>query len=302
MKCVLAIFAALSMVCAQEGLPPTSIGNPVPPELQGIDWVCPMDKDVHSPVPGFCPRCGMKLVPWIPEPDEYPVVLTTSPRVLKAGEDIQLDFKVEEPHTHKPVRDFQIVHDRLFHLFIASQDTTVFVHEHPEFLEDGSFRYHARFPKPGAYRIVCDFYPKGGTPQFILKTLMVPGAGFKLATAQLEPNLAPQHSENLDVELVTEPAQPVAGLRTLMFFRLKPDDGIEQYLSAWAHMLAASSDLIDMIHDHPVLVSDPENGAYKQIQFTIVFPREGVYRLWVQFQRKGVVNTVAFNVPVIQLK
>jgi hypothetical protein len=209
---------------------------------------------------------------------------------------------VEEPHTLKPVRDFEIVHDRLFHLFIASQDTSFFAHEHPEKLPDGTFRYHVRLPKPGAYRVVCDFYPKGGTPQFIPHTLIVPGRGFKLATAQLEPNMAPQHGENLDVELVTEPDKPIAGIRTLMFFRLKPDDGIEQYLSAWAHMMAASSDLIDMIHDHPVLVSDPENGSYKQIQFSMVFPREGVYRVWVQFQRKGVVNTVAFNVPVIQLK
>lgn len=99
MKYVFAILAAVSLVCAQEGAVPAPVKSPVPPELQGIDWVCPMDKDVHSTTPGVCPRCGMKLVPWIPEPDEYPVVLTTNPRVLKAGEDIQLDFKVEEPHT-----------------------------------------------------------------------------------------------------------------------------------------------------------------------------------------------------------
>jgi hypothetical protein len=30
----------------------------------------------------------------------------------------------------------------------------------------------------------------------------------------------------------------------------------------------------------------------------MLFPRAGIYRVWVQSQRKGVVNTVAFNVPV----
>jgi hypothetical protein len=87
-----------------------------------------------------------------------------------------------------------------------------------------------------------------------------------------------------------------------MFFRLKPNDGIEPYLGAMGHMMAASSDLIDMIHTHPFLVYDPREGDYKQIQFNVIFPRTGVYRVWVQFQRKGVVNTVAFNVPVSELK
>ena len=42
-------------------------------------------------------------------------------------------------------------------------------------------------------------------------------------------------------------------------------------------------------------------GGYKQIQFNMIFPRAGIYRVWVQFQRKGVVNTVAFNIPVKNL-
>jgi hypothetical protein len=90
-------------------------------------------------------------------------------------------------------------------------------------------------------------------------------------------------------------------MQTLLFFRLKPKDGIEPYLGAMAHMLAASSDLIDLIHDHPVQVTEPANEQYLQIQFDVIFPRQGVHRVWVQFQRKGVVNTVAFNIPVKQL-
>ena len=30
----------------------------------------------------------------------------------------------------------------------------------------------------------------------------------------------------------------------------------------------------------------------------LFFPRPATYRLWVQFQRRGVVNTVAYTVPV----
>ena len=57
-------------------------------------------------------------------------------------------------------------------------------------------------------------------------------------------------------------------------------------------MLAASDDLIDLLHEHPF---NADNG---QIEFDLTFPRAATYRVWIQFQREGVVNTVAFNVPV----
>jgi hypothetical protein len=63
-------------------------------------------------------------------------------------------------------------------------------------------------------------------------------------------------------------------------------------------MLAASADLIDMVHGHPTAAIDDSGGGAKDLQFDMAFPRSGVYRIWVQFQRLGVVNTVAFNVPV----
>jgi hypothetical protein len=34
------------------------------------------------------------------------------------------------------------------------------------------------------------------------------------------------------------------------------------------------------------------------VEFEVVFPQSSVYRMWVQFQRDGVVNTVHFDVPV----
>ena len=33
----------------------------------------------------------------------------------------------------------------------------------------------------------------------------------------------------------------------MMFFELDPPGGLEQYLGAWGHLLAASSDLIDLV-------------------------------------------------------
>jgi hypothetical protein len=98
------------------------------------------------------------------------------------------------------------------------------------------------------------------------------------------------------VELVTDPPQPISGQKTQMLFHVKPGDGLEKYLGAWGHMLAASDDLIDMMHEHPFIA---DGGP--QIQFNVIFPRARAYRVWVQFQRKGVVNTAHFDIPVKEL-
>jgi len=267
-------------------------------DQDALEYTCPMDKDVRSSQPGKCPRCGMTLVLNLPEEREYPLEITTTPKTVKPGENTELKFRIEDPTTGKTVQDFVVMHEKLYHLFVVSQDMQFFQHIHPEKQPDGTFNLGVKFPHSGMYRILSDLYPASGTPQLIAKTMMVPGAGFKLQTANLKPDMKPKKTENLEVELVTDPPEPLAGFKTLMFFRLKPNDGIEPYLGAMGHMLAASWDLIDMMHTHPIYITDPDEGAYKQIQFNLIFPRAGVYRVWTQFQRKGVVNTVVFDVPV----
>src|SRR5262249_48968369 len=133
----------------------------------------------------------------------------------------------------------------------------------------------------------------------LTRTLLVPqshGMPFPFEPARLSADLSEKHGSNLDVELITEPAVPMAGMKTRMLFRLKPADGIQPYLGAWGHMLAVSDDLIDVMHTHPFLA---DGGP--RVQFNLIFPRARTYRVWVQFQRAGVVNTATFDVPVLAL-
>ena len=145
------------------------------------------------------------------------------------------------------------------------------------------------------YRVLSDFYPSGGTPQLIAKTILVPGGPITPGT-ELKSDLESKNSGNMNVSLTLQPEHPVAGMKTMLSFHLEPADKLELFLGAWAHMLAASDDLVDMIHDHPVVADGGPN-----MQFGLIFPRPRVYRIWVQFQRQGVVNTAVFNVPVSEL-
>jgi hypothetical protein len=237
----------------------------------------------------------MKLVDGLPDPVEYHVDLSVSPRAPKPGQPAGLRFSIHDPWKDRQVTHFVEVHEKLFHMFIVSQDLEVFLHNHPVFGPDGDFHYNYAFPKPGLYRVLSDFYPDGATPQLIAKSVIVPGP--PPGPPSITRDYSTKSTENMQVELVTDPPQPIAGQKTLMYFKVNPADGLEKYLSAWGHMLAASDDLIDMIHTHPFIA---DGGP--EIEFNVTFPRAHMYRVWVQFQRKGVVNTARFDIPVQELK
>ena len=268
----------------------TASAAPLDPSKDPV-YVCPMDPDVRSHNPGTCRRCGMNLVAGIPDPVEFHLDLDVVPRPPKPTEPAALQFFIHDPWKDRPVVSYNVVHEKLFHAFVVSEDLQFFRHAHPTLAADGMFQLPIVFPKPGMYRVLGDFYPAGATPQLNARTVFVPGDS--PAPVQLTRDYSPKAGENMRVSMETIPEQAIAGNRTQLRFRFDPGEGLEQYLGAWAHMLAASNDLIDMIHQHPYRTDEGP-----MVEFEMVFPRPQVYRVWVQFQRLGVVNTVQFDVPV----
>ena len=268
--------------------------NVAPPPAAEDAYECPMDHDVRSPHPGVCPRCGMTLIPWVADPREYAVRITTQPAALTPGRPARLFLEIVDPATGARVKSFREVHTKLLHLFLVSDDLQWFAHEHPLLDADRRFHLDVTLPKPGIYRVLADFYPAEGTPQLAPQTLIASGdAG---TPAPISADLQPKDTANLHAELVTDPPVPIAGQVTRLFLRVKPGEGLEPYLGAWAHLLGASDDLIDLMHEHPWSA-----GGGPEMQFNLVFPRARMYRLWIQLQRKGVVNTAVFTVPVKNL-
>jgi hypothetical protein len=289
---LLLLLVFVGVLAAQEPIPNLAPQiNPVDAQNAGNVFFCPMDPDVRSHNAGKCARCGMALVEGLPDPVEYHLDLSVTPRTIKPGQTTSLTFAVHDPWKNRLVTNFQLMHEKLFHMFIVSHDLQVFVHNHPTLGSDGLFHYDYIFPKPGMYRILGDFYPDGATPQLIAKSVIVPGPAPK--PAPLVRDYSPKDGENMKIELVTEPPQPIAGATTQMILRVNPGEGLEKYLGAWGHMLVASADLIDLVHEHPFIA---DGGP--QVQFNVIFPRAKAYRVWVQLQRRGVVNTVHFDIPV----
>ena len=259
-------------------------------------YICPMDPNMRSNSPGKCPKCGMLMVAGIPDSSEFHVHVSSTRSPIKAGRKERISFEIFDPWKDLPVSTFQVIHEKLFHAFFISEDLQFFVHDHPVWDQTRkAFFYDVVFPKPGTYRVLGDFYPDGATPQLIASTLIVPGK--TAPKVQLTRDYSQKTAENLKVDLVTVPTQPLAGQDTQLRFRINPGEGLEKYLGVWGHMLSASDDLIDMVHQHPFIADGGPD-----IQFNMVFARPRIYRVWVQFQRNGVVNTAHFDIPVKPLE
>jgi hypothetical protein len=222
---------------------------------------------------------------------EFHVDVTSLPAAPQPGAAAVLQYAVRDPWKDRPVPHFNPVHEKLFHTFIVSQDLDFFVHGHPSLIADGLFQFPVTFPKPGIYRVLGDFYPAGGLPQLTSETVIV--AGEPPAPVTLGRDYSPKDGPNLHVSLATVPDRPTATNRTQLRFIVSGARPLQKYLGAWGHMLIASNDLIDMMHEHPFLA---DGGP--RVEYEVVFPRPGAYRVWVQFQSAGVVNTVRFDVPV----
>ncbi|HKQ74863.1 MAG TPA: heavy metal-binding domain-containing protein [Blastocatellia bacterium] len=283
--------------------------------------ICPMHPDVVSNQPGTCPKCNMKLVKTAPpETSDYVVRIKTIPAPPKPGQKVKLQFTIFHPVNGKQIKDFNILHDMPFHLFVVSQDFESFQHIHPDKQPDGSFTIETDLPKAGYYKIFCDFFPGGGMPQVTHHNLVTAGYNGDLISSQAR--LTPDTSINQKLvktvegtrfELKLEPGELFAGKPAELRYHLVDEKtgeavkDLKPYLGAWGHTLILSEDATDYLHSHPseMIPEDVDRSKLESksdVTFDTFFPRPGNYRIWSQFQRGGKIITVSFTVYVPRLK
>jgi hypothetical protein len=289
------LVAAMVAVCAGDGLRGAS--TPSPPQSE---YWCAMHPDVRGSKGDKCPRCGMALVPAPPSAaDAYHLDIEVVPRAPIAGRDTLVRLFVRHPQTGAIVREFDEAHERLLHLFVIGHDLAFFAHLHPVRMADGAFEQHVSLSRSGAYRLIADLVPAGGSPQLLQKSIVTAGYhGRLLPIAAPAVDLDDKIVNGVRIEAIVP--QPVGGRERLMTFELvdarseHPIDDLEPFLGAPAHLLIASGDLESVTHSHPVAALSDSAGP--RVVFEVLFPRAGPYRAWVQFQRHGEVLTAPFTV------
>lgn len=310
---------AFALVCTigvsgQELLPGTArpLIDPSQPSATS-GYICPMHPNEVKAEPGTCSICGMKLVPGDPMATaDYVMRVTLEPRAPKPGQKVKFRFAVLHPLTGATVKEFAEVHDRLFHLFIVSRDMTQWFHEHPVLDKDGSFVLEHTVPAAGHYVLFSDFMPLGGGPQLIATPFSTAGFDGDLTTSI--PSLTPdttftKTADGVVVELGAGPSKLISGEETDLPIHFEdektgePVKNLQRYLGAFGHAMMLSEDMTEHVHAHPEEMLEGTaitEGGGPDLVFHALFPKPGVYRIWLQFQRNNRLSMIPFTVRVLR--
>ncbi len=224
----------------------------------------------------------------------------TAPKKLVPNQPISLVIDVQN-NQGKSIDKFDNFQEQLMHLIIVSDDLKTFNHLHPNYKGNGRFEINASFPEPNNYTIFSDYKPSGENEQVAVMKMTIPGSTpvpkdlAKFSNTKILPNT----KVNLNF---SQPTLKV-GQEVTLKFDLKeatnnqPVKDLQPYLGEKAHLVIIKSSsplsVSDYIHAHAL--KDSPDG---QVHFATSFPQSGTYKLWVQFNRNGKVNTADFWVNV----
>jgi hypothetical protein len=294
--------------------------NPAPPVVEGEDleigYLCPMHPHHTSEEPGKCPICGMALVRGVLyDMRDYRLDMETVPALPKPGETLTVTFKVSHPGTGEPIRNFELVHDKPYHLFVISRDMEFFEHIHPQQNEEGAWSIDMTLPEPGYYELLSDFVPSGGSSQFLRRALVTAGTTGDLmgGSARLVPDAAhTQTVGDLTATVTYDPSILRAGSYGHLTFHVtkagtnEPVRNLQPYLGAFGHMLIMSEDMVDAVHSHPaeILSSELNRDELRggpDVMFEGLMPKPGRYRAWTQFLYQDKLNTFTNTFEVFEI-
>ena len=189
----------------------------------------------------------------------------------------------------RPVRDFEVEHEKRMHLIVVRRDGQGFQHLHPELGGDGVWSVGLTLPDAGAYRVFADF-KHDGEARTLGADLAVDGeAGYRpLDAPATSAGTGDGYRVSLDAGALRTGRE--AQLRFSVSRAGRPVR-TQQYLGAGGHLVALREGDLAYLHVHP-------EGHGETVRFMTEFPSEGRYRLYLQFKHEGRVHTAEFTQEV----
>jgi hypothetical protein len=221
---------------------------------------------------------------------------------LPPGRRTELGFRVAGSGG-QAVRDFEVEHEKRMHLILVRRDMVGFQHLHPTMRADGTWSTPLTLREPGGYRVFADF-KRDGENVTLASDLRV---GDAAPAEPLPPPAATARAGGYEVEVGGTGSR--AGEETELEFEVTRGGRpvtVDPYLGARGHLVALREGDLAYLHVHPVEGGGGHDDAGAQhgaaaepgaapIAFATEFPSEGRYRLFLQFQVDGKVETAAFT-------
>ena len=257
---------------------------------------------------------------------KYAADLKIEPAEAQAGQDVNLVFTVKDKQGAVN-KNLKVVHEKLMHLLVVSDDLAQFDHVHPEQQTDGSFRLKYKFPNGGVFKLYSDFTPQDTQQIVNVFDVKVAGAAREKTPLVADKELV-KTIDGLTFTMKTGEPLVAANGTALNFYVTdasgKPVTDLQPYLGAMAHFVVISEDTTKFLHVHAMegettktegtggheknndqhgememdVKPSDNNAAKPTVMAHTEFPTGGIYKIWGQFQRGGKVFTVPFVLNV----
>ena len=233
------------------------------------------------------------------EPQQATLAQLTVPSAIAANQPVVLGIEIQDT-AGNPISEFDIVHEKLMHLIVVSDDLQFFSHVHPIQNEAGQFEVEKTFPSGGNYTLFADYKPTGDAPRVSALKTTVAG------NPSPPPEMTLTRSQtlgNTQVGLMLPTEEISAGEPITIAFHLEDAQtqtmvtDLQPYLGELGHLVIVkqsdSPTEADYIHAHPL----PNHGP-GHLEFMAQFPEPGNYKMWGEFNRNGEMIAAEFWVTV----
>lgn len=261
-------------------------------------YSCPMHPEVTSTSTGKCSKCGMTLehTDQAGNGKKYRMDFVSLPARIEAGKPTILSFTPKEESNAQALVPLDVVHEKKIHLIVVSKDLSYFSHEHPAYGADGKYTWEHTFPSGGDYILFQDYTPKGASHQLSRIPVGVAGEPKKAVkyTAQNLNWKKDGYEIKLGFDQMPLQTNQAVEVKITVVKDGKPVTNLDNYLGALGHMVIISEDTQDYLHVHPM---DSETKG-PDIIFHSSFDKPGFYRVFLQFNHEGKIQTADFTIQV----
>jgi hypothetical protein len=252
------------------------------------------------------------------DPNFYTTLHFTPQDPPIAGEQTDMYLSIYNATSGEPITNLDVVHERIVHVFVVSQDMEVFAHIHPEdrvngteLASQGIYIINYTFPKDGYYAVITDFTYGGINVIKKFQLYVIKDA----ASSQV--NDTKKASVDLDRTKIfgeyevtlNAPEKIEAGSESELDFHIEkngePVRDLQDYLGSEIHVLVIRDDLKFVGHTHTyrpghnlhlMKMSQVYYGPDLPVRYTFQYP--GTYTIFAQFMHNGKVVTTRFFVKV----
>lgn len=213
------------------------------------------------------------------------------------------------------LKDFDTVHEKQMHLIVVRKDRTNFQHVHPTLDQTtGTFTLaDFTFPTNGEYRVFADFTPTYAQkdergeklPVTPFKDVVAGTASYAAQDIGADKLTSDINGFSTNLSLMgddTVSPQPYEDVPLMLGADINKGGtsfkNLQPYLGALGHMVVLGPNL-EYIHAHAT-TEDTANQT-GMVSFMVTFPDPGKYKIYLQTQANGQVNTTDYTYTIKSL-